>query len=155
MKEPNLDELLGVIRGKEPTKRDKDKFVDAKAKVQAFKKQSKKTKSFTNPDAEVFKSFTIKGRVMKQAMGDITPHLSGVLRGLAGDVVSEDEMVVWLLDRANPPKIVASEFLRWKGGEVTHINKGKSKEIEYVIPRGKSLGVFVDKDENILVPLKS
>ena len=92
---------------------------------------------------------------MKQVMSDIKPHLDGVLQGLVGEQVSELELVVWLLDRSEPGRVMATQFLRWMEGDVTPVTDGDARQIQYVVPTGRSLGLFVDQNQNILVPLRS
>ena len=62
-------------------------------------------------------NYVLKGRILKQVGLNIIPNLSGVLFGLAAEVLSDTNVIVYQLDRTKRAKAVL--FLHWKPGSVT------------------------------------
>ena len=102
---------------------------------------------------EILSSYVLQGRLLKQVSEDIQPHLEGVLDGLAAEVVSEESVIVYKLDRTSGVKAIP--FLSWKSGEVTKSSSTRGMNLEYVIPEGRSKGLFLSKANKVCVPLQA
>ena len=102
---------------------------------------------------EILSSYVLQGRLLKHVSEDIQPHLEGVLDGLAAEVVSEESVIVYKLDRTSGVKAVP--FLSWKSGEVTKRSSTRGMNLEYVIPEGRSKGLFLSKANKVCVPLQA
>ena len=83
---------------------------------------------------EVLNNYILKGRVLKQVGLDIIPKLFGVLCGLAAEVLSHRNVIVYKLDRTKGVKAVP--FLHWKPGTVTERSSTRGVNLNYVVPKG-------------------
>lgn len=100
---------------------------------------------------EIWNNYVLKGRILKQVGLDIIPKLSGVLCGLAAEVLSDTNVIVYKLDRTKGVKAVP--FLHWKPGSVTERSSTRGMNLDYVVPEGRSKALFMSKTNRVLVPL--
>ena len=53
-------------------------------------------------------------------------------------------------------KMTVKQFLRWNNGEVERINKrGRGMNVTYVIPPSRDRGVFLSRDNRLLIALRA
>ena len=97
-------------------------------------------------------NYVLKGRLLKQVSIEISPHLDGVVDGLVAEVLPDDSVKVYRLDRGE--EIKAIPFLQWADGQVKQSASNKSLTIEYVLPAGRSKGIFMTESNQIMVPLQ-
>ena len=93
----------------------------------------------------------MKGFVFKKVSEDIQPFLPGVIDGLLGELVTEENVISYKLDRTKGAKAIP--FLQWRAGEVSLRMDSRGMNLDYVVPPGKSREVFMSKTNKILVPL--
>ena len=101
---------------------------------------------------ELLANYVLKGNVLKRVSLDIIPKLSGVIDGLAAEVLSDDSVEVYRLDRTGKG-VKAVPFLYWRKGEVAERSSTRGMNLDYVVPEGRSKGLFVSKTLRVLVPL--
>ena len=124
-----------------------DKYELSKEQLEAA------TERKLNKRNNVIEEYVLRGRLLKQVGEDIQPFLPGVVCGLAAEVVSEESVIVYKLDRTSGVKAVP--FLSWKSGEVTKRSSTRGMNLEYVIPEGRSKGLFLSKANKVCVPLQA
>ena len=100
---------------------------------------------------EILSEYVSQGRILKQVSEDIQPHLEGVLDGLAAEVVDENTVIIYKLNREKGGK--GLPFLLWSSEKVIEKSSKKGLLLEYVIPEGRSKGLLVSKTNRICVPL--
>ena len=96
-------------------------------------------------------NYQLKGFVLKQVIQDIKDALAGVLEGLAAEVVADDNVFVYKIDRTKAIKGVP--FLQWKAGTVSKRASTRGMNLEYIVPLNRSKGLLVTRTDWILVPL--
>ena len=101
---------------------------------------------------ELLANYVLKGNVLKRVSLDILPKLSGVIDGLAAEVLNDDSVEIYRLDRTGKGA-KAVPFLYWKKGEVTERSRTRGMNLDYVLIPGRSKGLFVSKTLRVLVPL--
>ena len=124
-----------------------DKYEASKEKIDAI------TQKKLNQRNKVIEEYVLRGRLLKQVGEDIQPLLPGVVCGLAAEVVSEESVIVYKLDRTSGVKAIP--FLSWKSGEVTEWSSTRGMNLEYVVPEGRSRGLFLSKTNRVCVPLQA
>ena len=110
----------------------------------------------TAKQQKVLDNYVLKGMILKRVCSDIENNLDGVLDGICGEVLPDDSVVVYKLDRRGQ-KVKAGKFLEWKDGVVSEIAKaGRPYEVEYILPEGRSVGLFLNKAATkVLVALRA
>ena len=101
----------------------------------------------------MIEEYVLRGRLLKQVGEDIQPFLPGVVCGLVAEVVSEESVIVYKLDRTSG--VNAVPFLSWKSGEVTKRSSTRGMNLEYLVPAGRSKGLFLSKINKVCVPLQA
>ena len=96
-------------------------------------------------------NYVLKGRILKQVGLGIIPKLPGILCGLAAEVLPDTNVIVYQLDRTKRAKAVP--FLHWKPGSVTERSSTRGMNLDYVVPEGRSKGLFMSIINRVLVPL--
>ena len=96
-------------------------------------------------------NYQLKGFVLKQVIQDIKDALAGVLEGPAADVVADDNVIVYKIDRTKG--IMGVPFLKWKAGTVSKRASTRGMNLEYIVRLNRSKGLLVSKTDRILVPL--
>ena len=100
---------------------------------------------------KAIEDFVLKGKLLKQVSSELTPHLDGIVDGLVAEALSDEEVNIYRLDRGN--EIKAIPFLTWKSGEVEKPSSNRGLALDYVIPEGRSKGMFMSKTNKIMIPL--
>ena len=93
----------------------------------------------------------MKGKLLKQVSSDLTPHLDGLVDGLVAEALSDDKVNVYRLDRGDEVKAIP--FMTWKAGEVVKSTSKRGMVLDYVVPEGRSKGMFMSKTNKIMIPL--
>jgi len=125
---------------------------EAKANYQQVAAKAERIKEAkTSKREEILNNYTLKGLILKQVSLDIKDQLSGVVDGIAAEVVSDENVIVYRIDREKGIKAVP--FLQWKTGTVSKRASTRGMNLDYVVPEGRSKGLFVSKTNKILVPL--
>ena len=102
---------------------------------------------------EVIEGYILRGRLLKQVGDDIQPFLPGVVCGLVAEVLSEDSVNIFKLDRSAGVKAIP--FLSWRGGVITESRSTRGMNLEYILPEGKSKGMFLSKTNRVCIPLQA
>ena len=102
---------------------------------------------------ELLANYVLKGNVLKRVPIDILPKLSGVIDGLAAEVLSDDSVEIYHLDRSGKG-VKAVPFLYWRKGEVAERSSTRGMTwIMWFQKGGLNKGLFVSKTLRVLVPL--
>ena len=98
--------------------------------------------------------YTMKGWILKKVSEDMKPHLDGVLNGMLAEVHPDESVTIFKLKIAEKGSTIVP-FLKWKDDKIQTLTpaRGRGTGIEYVVPAGRSQGVFVTKNNRILVGL--
>ena len=96
-------------------------------------------------------NYQLKGFVLKQVIQDIKDALAGVLEGPAADVVADNHVIIYKIDRTKG--IMGVPFLKWKAGTLSKRASTRGMNLEYIVPLNRSKGLLVTRTDWILVPL--
>jgi len=101
-------------------------------------------------------NYHLKGLILKRVSEDIVEHCDGVNNGLIGEVHTDETVTVFHLFIDEKGGTIRP-FLRWADGKVTPVtsNSGRRASVSYVVPDGRSQGVFVDRNSRVFVPLRA
>ena len=108
------------------------------------------TKKLAARNKEI-EEFTLRRRLLKQVSSDLTPHLDGIVDGLVAEALSDEEVNTYRLDRGDEVKAIP--FMTWKSGEVEKSTGKRGMVLDYVVPEGRSKGMFMSKTNRIMIPL--
>jgi len=100
---------------------------------------------------KVTDGYVLKGHVLKQVATDITPHLAGVLDGLAAEVLSDDSVNIFTLNRDKGIKAIP--FATWRTGTINMSSSKRGLNLEYVVPEGRSKGYLMSKTNRVFIHL--
>nr|WP_115092991.1 hypothetical protein [Synechococcus sp. UW106] len=100
---------------------------------------------------KAIEEFVLQGKLLKQVSSDLTPHLDGIVDGLVAEALSDEEVNIYRLDRSDEVKAIP--FMTWKSGEVEKAASKRGMVLDYVIPEGRSKGMFMSKTNKIMIPL--
>ena len=89
--------------------------------------------------------------MLKRVSLDRLPKLSGVIDGLAAEVLNDDSVEIYHLDRTGKG-VKAEPFLYWKKGVVAERSSTRGMNLDYVLTLGRSKGLIVSKTLRVLVP---
>ena len=89
-------------------------------------------------------NYVLKGNVLKRVSLDILPKLSGVIDGLAAEVLNDDSVEIYRLDRSGKG-VKAVPFLYWRKGEVAERTSTRGMNLDYVVPEGRFKSLLVRK----------
>jgi hypothetical protein len=97
--------------------------------------------------------YQLKGRILKQVTKDIDDKVDGLVCGLAAEVLEDESVVVYKMNRRTDP-VTATPWLKWSSGDVQE-ESGKAIEISYILPENRLVGVLIHNEaEKILIPLR-
>ncbi len=104
----------------------------------------------------ILSNYHLKGLILKRVSEDIVSHLDGVNNGVIGEVHTDETVTVFNLFIDEKGSTI-SPLLRWADGKVTPVTSGGGRRasVSYVVPEGRSQGVFVDKNSRVFVPLRA
>ena len=88
--------------------------------------------------------------MLKRVSPDGLPKLSGVIDGLAAEVLNDDSVEIDRLDRTGKG-VKADPFLYWKKGVVAERSSTRGMNLDCVLTPGRSQGLFVSKTLRELV----
>lgn len=100
---------------------------------------------------KAIEEFVLKGKLLKEVSSDLTPHLQGIVDGLVAEGLSDEEVNIYRLDRGDEVKAIP--FMTWKAGEVEKSTAKRGMVLDYVVPEGRSRGMFMSKTNRIMIPL--
>jgi len=100
---------------------------------------------------KVTDGYVLKGHVLKQVAADITPHLAGVLDGLAEEVLWDDCVNIFTLNRDKGIKAIP--FATWRTGTINMSSSKRGLNLEYVVPEGRSKGYLMSKTNRVFIHL--
>ena len=123
--------------------------IDKESAHQSYAESQKKLEK----RQEVLANYVLKGRLLKTVGEDIQPYLPGVIDGLVAEVISDQSVIIYKLDRKNGTKAIP--FLSWKSGQITKRASTRGMNLEYLVPEGRSKGLFLSKTNKICVPLQA
>jgi hypothetical protein len=111
--------------------------------------------SLPKKSRDVLNTYHLKGLILKQVSEDILPQLDGVVSGVVGETHKDNSVTIsTLINDADGSSV--KPFLKWTEGEVTVIKSaGRRTKVTYVIPEGRSQGVFIDRNNRVYLPLRS
>ena len=105
------------------------------------------------PLQERLSNYQLKGRILKQVTKDIDEWVDGLFCGLAAEVLEDESVVVYKMNRRTQP-VTATPWIHWTSGQVVE-ESGEAIEISYILPENRSVGVlFHNEAEKILIPLR-
>ena len=107
-----------------------------------------------NKRQQILSQYVMKGILFKAAGESLDKQglLDGVLCGLAGETLEDETVNIFQIKRGAQSTTV-SPWKVWKAGEVEDLDGGNFS-VEFVVPEGRSQGVFVSKRNRVLVPLR-
>ena len=101
--------------------------------------------------SKAIEEFVLRGRLLKQVSSDLTPHLAGIVDGLVAEALNDEEVNIYRLERGDEVKAIP--FMTWKAGEVEKSASKRGMVLDYVVPEGRSKGMFMSKTNKVMVPL--
>ena len=111
--------------------------------------------SLPKASREILDGYHLKGLILKRVAADIQDNLDGVLSGLVAETHEDESVTVYSLDIEEKGDFIRP-LLKWDDGEVKMMTrKGRRASASYVVPEGKGLGVYMDKNNRVLVPLRA
>ena len=100
---------------------------------------------------KAIEDFVLRGQLLKQVSSGLTPHLDGIVDGLVAEALNDEEVNIYRLERGDEVKAIP--FMTWKAGEVEKSASKRGIALDYVIPEGRSKGMFMSKTNKVMVPL--
>ena len=95
----------------------------------------------------------MKGKILKQVAKDIDAKIDGLICGLAAEVLEDEFVIIYKMNRRKDP-VIATPWLHWTDGVVVE-ESGEEIEISYILPENRSIGVLIHNDaDKILIPLR-
>ena len=103
---------------------------------------------------EVLANYKMKGFLFKDAGTALEKggHLDGILCGLACETLEDETLNIFQIKRGKRETTV-SPWKHWKPDAIEDLDGG-SFSVEWVVPEGRSQGLYVSKRNRVLVPLR-
>ena len=94
-----------------------------------------------------------KGLIYKKVTKDIDDRVDKLICGLSGEVIADESVVVYKMNRRKDP-VTVTPWIHWTAGKVVE-QSGEEIKISYILAENKSVGVLVNNDaDKIIIPLR-